>query len=224
MSDWWNGLAVLQQVFYYVAIPFTLVLIIQSVLTLIGLGGHDADADADSDFDMDSDSDFDMDSDADADMDMDSDFDTGGHIDVHGHEHGIDAAGFRFFTVRGIVAFFCIFGWSGLAFYASGMQAALTILLAVVCGFAAMFAIGLMFYAVKRLQSSGNIKYSNALGKTAEVYIPIPAQRSGKGKVMVNVQERLIEADAVTDEETPLKTGENVKVVGNISNTLIVKR
>ena len=41
---------------------------------------------------------------------------------------------------------------------------------------------------------------------------------------MVYVQERLIEADAVTDEKTKLKTGESVLVTGKISNTLIVKR
>ncbi len=226
MNEWWSGLAVIQQVFYYIAVPFTLVLIIQSILSLIGLGGHDADADADTDFDMDADSDFDMDTDADIDTDFDADAHVDMHMDMHGdgHDHTIEAAGFRFFTVRGIVAFFCIFGWSGLAFFASGMQTLFSMLLAVLCGFAAMFIIGLMFYAVKRLQSSGNIQYSNAVGKTAEVYIPIPAKRQGKGKVMVMVQERLVEAEALSDEETMLKTGENVKVVGNISNTLIVKR
>ncbi len=226
MNEWWSGLAAIQQVFYYIAIPFTLVLLIQSIMSIIGLGGHDADADSDADFDMDTDSDFDMDADA----DMDADFDADAHIDMHmdahadGHDHGLEAAGFRFFTVRGIVAFFCIFGWSGLTFYASGIETYLTVFLAIVCGLIAMLVIGLMFFAVKRLQSSGNIKYSNAIGKTAEVYIPIPANRGGKGKIMVMVQERLVEAEALSDEETMLKTGENVKVVGNISNTLIVKR
>ena len=226
MSQWWNALSSAQHIFYYIAVPFTLVLLIQSVMSIIGLGGHDSDADADSDFDMDSDSDFDMDSDA----DMDADFDADAHIDMHmdmhadGHDHGIAAAGFKFFTIRGIVAFFCIFGWSGLAFYAAGFAIWAVTALAFVCGLVAMLVIGLMFYAVKRLQSSGNISYSNAIGKTAEVYIPIPAKREGKGKIMVTVQERLIEAEAVTDEKTKVKTGEQVTVVGNISNTLIVKR
>ena len=41
---------------------------------------------------------------------------------------------------------------------------------------------------------------------------------------MLVIQERLVEAEAITDDETKLKTGETVQVVGNIGNTLIVKR
>jgi membrane-bound ClpP family serine protease len=41
---------------------------------------------------------------------------------------------------------------------------------------------------------------------------------------MVEIQERLVEAEAITDEEEKLKTGETVKVIGNIGNTLIIKR
>lgn len=225
MNQWWSDLSVIQQVFYYIAIPFTLVLFIQAVMSIIGLGGHDSDADADSDFDTDGDSDFDMDSDSDMDFhaEIDSDHDFDGHDMDHG-EHSIEAAGFRFFTIRGIVAFFCIFGWSGLSFYASGLSIPLVVTFAVLSGLLAMLIIGLMFYGVKRLQSSGNVKLTNAIGNTAEVYIPIPAKRQGRGKIMVNVQERLVEADAITDEKTKLKTGESVTVVGNISNTLIVKR
>ena len=38
------------------------------------------------------------------------------------------------------------------------------------------------------------------------------------------IQERLVEAEAITDEKKKLATGETVQVVGNIGNTLIVKR
>lgn len=220
MSQWWSALTVVQQILYYIAIPFTLVLLIQTVMSIIGLGGNDTD----SDFDADSDADFDMDADMDMDGDIDADVDLDMDADAEFDGPGAAAAGFRFFTIRGIVAFFCIFGWAGLALYASGLEVWLVIALAAVSGFLAMLVIGLMFYAVKNLQSSGNIKVSNAIGKEAEVYIPIPAKRAGHGKVMVYVQERLVEVDAITDEKTKLKTGENVKVVGNISNTLIVKR
>ena len=221
MSQWWEALSVVQQIFYYIAIPFTVVLLIQAVMSIIGLGGHDADADADTDFDADTDADFDMDTDG----DLSSDFHADGHFDAD-HDSGghAAAAGFRFFTVRGIVAFFCIFGWSGLAYYSSGLAVWLVATLAVLSGLFAMLLIGLMFYGVRKLQSSGNINYSNAVGKSAEVYIPIPPRREGRGKVMVYLQERLVEAEAVTDGEEKLKTGENVKVVGNISSTLIVKR
>ena len=57
MSEWWAGLAVLQQIFYYIAVPFTLVLLIQAIMSIIGLGGHDTDADSDTDADFGADSD-----------------------------------------------------------------------------------------------------------------------------------------------------------------------
>lgn len=210
MTEWWEALTKLQRIFYYVAIPFTLVLLIQAVLTFIGLGGSDADADGDADADMDADDGFDVDDDFDVDTDVD--------------EPNPGIAGFRFFTVRGIVAFFCIFGWTGVSLVNTSLSTALIIALSVAAGLIAMLIIGLMFYAVKNLQSSGNIRHRNAVGKTAEVYIPIPANRIGKGKVMVTVQERLVEAEAITDEEQKIGTGETVKVIGNMGTTLIVKK
>lgn len=215
MTEWWESLSTLQQVFYYVAVPFTIILIIQAIMTIFGLGGDDTDADVDAGVDGDFDADVDTEGDADFDQTQ---------SEIAPDEPNAGIAGFRFFTVRGIVAFFCIFGWTGIALYETSLSAPLITLIAVVAGFIAMFVIGLMFFAVRRLQSSGNIKYNNAVGKTAEVYIPIPALRSGRGKVMVVVQERLVEAEALTDEEKKILTGQTVKVVGNIGNTLIVKR
>jgi len=43
MLDFWNSLSTAAQVFYCVAIPATLVLVIQTVLMFIGFG-DDADA------------------------------------------------------------------------------------------------------------------------------------------------------------------------------------
>ena len=227
MAEWWAGLTTLQQVLYYVAIPFTIVLLIQAVMTIIGMsGGSDADGDGDADMDADGDmdGDFDAESDFDAEGDMDAALDADAEFESDVGEPNAAIAGFRFFTVRGIVAFFCMFGWSGAALHDTPLPVWAIILIAVAIGFFAMFVIGLMFYAVRRLQSSGNIRYRNAVGKTAEVYIPIPAERAGKGKVMVLVQERLTEAEAMTDEKEKIGTGETVKIIGNIGATLIVKR
>ena len=41
--DWWNAMNLLQQSFAVVAIPATVVLILQTVLLLFGVGGHAAD-------------------------------------------------------------------------------------------------------------------------------------------------------------------------------------
>ena len=48
MINWWNSLTTTQQIFALIAIPSTVVIIIQTILLLIGLGdGGDADIDSD---------------------------------------------------------------------------------------------------------------------------------------------------------------------------------
>jgi len=50
MINWWNELLLIQQIFALIALPSTLLIIIQTVLMLIGIGG-DGGADADVDID-----------------------------------------------------------------------------------------------------------------------------------------------------------------------------
>ncbi|MEN8907041.1 MAG: hypothetical protein ABF289_13865 [Clostridiales bacterium] len=52
MTTWWNDLSFLQQVFYIIAIPSTLVLILQMILVLFGMDSHDFDVDASVDTDV----------------------------------------------------------------------------------------------------------------------------------------------------------------------------
>ena len=50
MITWWNELLLIQQIFALIAIPSTLLIVLQTVLMLIGIGG-DSGADADVDID-----------------------------------------------------------------------------------------------------------------------------------------------------------------------------
>ena len=60
MTEWWNSFSSFEQVFWYIAIPFTVILFIQMILTFAGMGGTDADiGDADMDADIDSADDYD---------------------------------------------------------------------------------------------------------------------------------------------------------------------
>ena len=45
MTEWWEALSSLGKVFACIAIPATLVLLIQTILSIIGLSGSDGDAD-----------------------------------------------------------------------------------------------------------------------------------------------------------------------------------
>ncbi len=206
MTELWNSLTLLEQIFACVAIPSTLVLVIQTILTLIGLGSSDADTDTD----------------VDTETDVDTDTDTDSDITDVGEVHDI---GLRVFTIRGLIAFLTLFGWTGLAVSRSGGTTFLSVTVALFAGVIAMLVIALLLKLSMKLQHDGTLDYRNALGVSGTVYITIPPSRTEKGKVNVVVQGALMELDAVTDEETPLKYGTEIVVIGiSGSNTLVVKR
>ena len=76
-----------------------------------------------------------------------------------------------------------------------------------------------------RPQGYGATPLRKAAGKRARVYIPIPESRGGVGKVTLTLQDRFVEADAVTDDNEKLVTDSQVEVVDIIDeNTLLVKK
>ena len=196
---WWNGLSSLQQFFYVIAIPATVLLLIQTILLFFGFGDEDSDGDVDSSADGIPD---DL-PDGDAAFEMDAD-DIGG-------VSGADAADLRLFSVRGIISFFVVTGWCGVIF-SSFMPPWLTVLLALVLGAAGLYLTAKLFQWSRMLQSSGNIRRVRAVGQIAEVYIPVPASRRGTGRIMVLIQERLTEQEAITDSRQTLPTGSQVIV------------
>jgi membrane protein implicated in regulation of membrane protease activity len=154
----------------------------------------------------------------DGDMDLDADVD----IDDLAHGHG--DVGFHLITMQGMTGFFLIFGLVGLALTKQGQWSEGW---AVLGGFAAgvvmLVVVAKLTEMMMRLQSSGNISIRNAIGKQGTVYARIPD--NGVGQVQVTVQDRLRLYDAMTENKEALDTGEQVEVVGVVSeNTLIVKK
>lgn len=151
-----------------------------------------------------------------------SDADTDVQTDIgHGFVDG-DGIPFQFLSVKNIVGFFTMFGWSGLGFISTGMGPALVILLSFLCGLAMMLAMAWLFYLMSKLTESGNMRMKNALGHTGNVYLEIPAQRKGIGKVQVTFQGALQTLDAMTDEETAIPTSALVQVVDVIDNQILI--
>ncbi len=224
--DWWNALNMLQQSFAVVAIPATVMLVLQTVLLLIGLGGHDADhgemADDHSglgDHGWDHDA-HEFDHGAEHAFDHD-DHDADDH-DTHDPAH--HAAGLRLFTVRGLVAFFAVGGWLGIALAETTLATAAVIAIAVAGGAAALLLTAWFIKWSLSLQDQGNLDLRGAVGKTAQVYIPIPAQGKRSGKVTMTLQERYVELSAVTTAKRNLRTDEMVKVTGVMNQNVLVVR
>ena len=221
-------------VFYALAVPATVILILQTVLLLFGLG-HNADADVDSDTDFDvGHGDF-VDLDHDGIPDVGHDFghdfghdvghDIGHDHDGHFHDGHVHDSGLRLFTVRGMVAVFAVGGWAGIAALELGAPQWLAVIAALVMGCAALVLVALFFKWALSLQSNGTVEMSKAVGNAAEVYMTVPANNSGKGKINVIIQEKMVEMDAVTNDGEALKYGTRVTVTGMADgNTAIVTK
>ena len=208
MFEWWESLGTAGHIFACVAIPSTVVLFLQTLLMLIGiggssLGGEDGDADVSADAEVDSAGDMDADAEAESELD----------------------GGLRLFSIRGILSFLTVTGWVGVLGVEMGWSLPITILVAATSGFAAMLLIALLFRLVFSLQSDGTEDIRHALGVAGSVYLRIPPMRKGVGKVSLMLDGRLVEKNAVTDEEDTLNYGEQVVVIGISGGTeLIVKR
>jgi hypothetical protein len=75
-----------------------------------------------------------------------------------------------------------------------------------------MAAAILLMRQLMRLHASGTLDYHNAIGESATVYCPIPANGGAGGQVEVMIQSRLVFADAVTEAPEVLKTGSKVRI------------
>lgn len=216
MTEWWIALGSAGQVFACIAIPATVMLLIQMVLTLIGLGGDEMGADADADTADGFDGVDGVDADA---------GDSDGSILEGDADHDIADGGLRVFTLRGLIAFFSVMGWMGTICCELELSLPLTIVISVAAGLGAMFLIAAIMKWLLGLQDDGTENIKNALGVSGTVYMRIPPARSGKGKISAVIQGKLCEKYAVTDEETIINCDEEVTVIGiSGEETLIVRR
>lgn len=194
MLDWWNNMDLVGQIFALIAIPATLVLVVQTVLLLFGIGGDDVDADG---------------------VDL-----TGNGVGDTPGDGGGD--GMMLFSLRGIMAMAAVGGWSGLVMHQSGFSLTVTVVLALAFGFITLVGIAYIMNLAAKLQSSGNLVIGYAIGKVGTVYIPIPPNMKGSGKINLTVQERFVEIDAVTPCDRKLATGESVRVTATDENGMVV--
>jgi len=180
---WWDGLNSIQQIYWAISIPFSIIFLIQTVLTFVG-----GEIDGDTDMDMDADGDI----------------------------------GFQFFTIKNLVAFFTIFGWTGIACLDSEMSMMAVIITSLVAGLIMMSVMAAIFYFFSKLTDSGTMNIQNAVGGIGEIYLTVRAKRGNIGKVSLMVQGSLRELEAITDDEEDLKNGMVISVKEVINGNLLL--
>lgn len=176
----------LLRVFWFIALPATVIFIIQTILTFVGGDSMDG---------------------------VDADFD-GDLNDAH--------APFQLFSFRNLIHFLLGFGWGGISFYAIIPNRTLLITVAVLAG---ILFVAVFFFVVKiflKLAEDNSFQMKQTLHQTAEVYLTIPANRSGKGKILVSVGGSMHELDAMTESDRPLPSQTPVRIVRIENDNLLI--
>ena len=127
----------------------------------------------------------------------------------HGDQPGDD--GLNLLSLRGLAAAVAFLGVGGLAGERWGAVGAIGVGLAL--AFVALFAVALATRALLRFEDDGTLHIEGAVGSSADVYLAIPANRAGRGKIHLSLQNRLVEYPAVTAHPAALPTGARVLVV-----------
>ena len=187
ISDWWGSMYLVEQIYWGIAILFSVLFVIQMGLTFIGgdIGDMSAEGDAD--------------------------------VAIEG-DTGID---FQFLSVKNLVGFFTIFGWTGIICLGYGLGPGWSTLIAAMAGLLMMLIMASLMYSMGKLTEEGTLNLNNAIGKSGDVYLPVPAHRKGMGKVQIQVQ-GLQTLDAVTDHNEDIPTGALVDVVDVLNDQILI--
>lgn len=148
------------------------------------------------------------DADADMDVDMEVEADTG--------------IGIQFFTFKNVMAFFTLFGWTGVVCLDNGLSNFVSVIIAFIAGLLMMTFMAFLFYWISKLAEDGSLKINNAIGAIGEVYLSIGADRSKIGKISIDVQGSRRELSALTDDNIDLKQGDVIKVLGVVSGEILL--
>lgn len=229
-ETWWNSLELFEQILYCVALPATAILIVQTIMIILGFGhsgagvnpsdtsGFDGSADA---FDVSDASDISDVSGADSGAGGD-DFTDVKYTDG---SNPSDLGTLNFFTLQGMITMLCVFGWSAIVTYSLSGNTILSCVMGTILGLAAMYGVAKLLQLSKKLAQNGTLNVRNLLGATGTVYLVIPADGKGIGKVNVSSGERLVEFDAMTEESEPLPDGTSVRVTDiRTGNVLVVEK
>lgn len=189
----------MEQLYLFTAVAGGTIFVCQFLLSLIGLGGdHDGATGGDVDSGVEGDS-------------------AGDHPgDGHGHGVGHDGALGWFLgmlSIRTVTAAVTFFGLGGLAAAGAHVPAPATVVLASLAGFSALYLVAWTMKLLGKLRADGTVRIEHAVGLPGTVYLTIPANKQGAGKVTLNVQNRTMEYQALTSSDQ-IPTGSAVVVVG----------
>ena len=196
--EWYNALPSTLQVYWVIALVTSLIFLIQMVLTFIGIG----DADTDVDFG------------GDADLGGDAGFSDGDTLDTGG--------AMQLFTIRNFINFLLGLGWGGVCLYSVIPNTIVLSLVSILVGVLFVYIFLIIYRQLRKLERNGAYHIDDCVGQTVDVYLTIPSNRSGMGKVQISFSGSVQELNALTDSDAPLRSGSKVRVVEVIDGTTVL--
>ncbi len=145
--------------------------------------------------------------------DMDVDFDGADTMDLGG--------GISLFSIKNFVNFLVGFGWAGVCLGGVIENKWLLCFVAVLVGVAFVLMFFFIKKQTKKLEHNGAFRIEDSLGKSVDVYLRIPAGKSGKGKVQVSLNGSVQEISAMTEGES-IASGQKVKVVSVVDRSTVL--
>ena len=200
--EWWNSLDLANKILWAVTLSASLVFVIQTVMTFLGAAG-------------------------DSDFDINTDIDAGGadgslDVDTAAHEAAHPGSGMNLLTFRNFINFLIGFGWTAILLQKTVPATGLRMLIAIAVGVVLVILVMLLFKWLTDMQETGNINvYKSAVDCQGTVYLTIPGERAGEGKVQITINNAVREYAALTDGPT-LKTGTRIRVVDVVSATTLL--
>lgn len=180
-----ENLDALLKTFWFVAIPTSLIFIIQTIMTFMGADSSD-----------------------------------GTQADFDGDLNGADAP-FQLFSLRNLINFLLGFSWTGISFYTTISNKPILIGLSLFVGVLFVYLFFIIIRQVQKLAEDNSFKLSDTLNKSAEVYLTIPGNKNGKGKIMISVNGAFHELEAMTENEK-IQSGTIVKVIKIENNNILL--
>lgn len=124
--------------------------------------------------------------------------------------HGSDAL--KLLSARALAAAFAFFGIGGMLGLSLGFGALVALPVALAAGTSAAAGTAVLMRLLTSFEEDGSVRIERALGEPGTVYLRIPGQRGGAGKVLLTLQGRTVECQAVTALDE-LPTGTPIIVV-----------
>jgi hypothetical protein len=113
------------------------------------------------------------------------------------------------------------FGLAGYGVLRSGAMAPVALAAGLGAGVSAAYVVARLMRGIRRLEVDKSLDIARAIGAQGRVHLSIPGERSGPGKVLLTLHERLLEVPAVTDGPA-LPSGTTVLITDLESSDTVV--